>query len=78
MRSVVILLLLASPLTALADNDQVTFKHADGRVSILIGGNDVATYVYNDPVVRRPYFCQVKTLSGIAPGWRQLATRDNS
>jgi hypothetical protein len=43
----------------------VTFEQGDGRVSILIGGKNVAAYVYNDPAVMRPYFCQVKTPGGI-------------
>lgn len=43
----------------------VELKKGEGRVSVLIDGTRVAVYVYDDPVVRRPYFCEVKTLGGI-------------
>lgn len=62
----VISILLVLPLFASgAEPAGVTFEQAEGHVSILIAGKNVATYVYDDPAVMRPYFCQVKTPGGV-------------
>jgi len=61
----VLAILLALPIYAAAERGGVTFEQGDGRVSILIADKNVATYVYNDPAVMRPYLCQVKTPGGI-------------
>ncbi|MBI2424249.1 MAG: PmoA family protein [Candidatus Hydrogenedentes bacterium] len=42
----------------------VVRKHP-GRMDILFGESPVATYVWEDPKIPRPYFCQVTTLQGI-------------
>jgi len=43
----------------------VELKKEEGRVAVSVDGTTVAVYVYNDAVVRRPYFCQLKTLGGV-------------
>ncbi len=43
----------------------VSFKRDAGRLDIVIGGQTVATYVYEDTAIPRPFFQQVKTLHGI-------------
>jgi len=64
----VLLLLLPFPgdLRAVrAEEPAVSFAKEDGRVHIRIGGTDVATYVFHDEQVPRPYFAPVRTRSGI-------------
>ena len=43
----------------------VSFKKDAGRLEIWIGDRTVAAYAYEDPSIPRPYFCNVKTLSGV-------------
>lgn len=44
---------------------RISFKEQDGRIEIRAGDRPIATYVYEDPTIARPYFCQVKTLDGV-------------
>ncbi|MCB9782465.1 MAG: PmoA family protein [Candidatus Omnitrophica bacterium] len=61
-----ILLFLNQPfLFARADSPEVTFHQGEGEISIEIGGQPFARYVYVDTEIPRPYFCDVKTPSGI-------------
>lgn len=65
-RWMVALLLLAGSLRAVrAEEPAVSFVKEDGRVHFRIGGSDVATYVFRDEQVPRPYFAPVRTRSGI-------------
>lgn len=48
-----------------AEAPKVAFKPSAGRWEIQIGGQSVATYVYEDSLVTRPHFCEVKTLQGV-------------
>ena len=61
-----ILFVLMSVLSAPAQEGypKVSFKRDAGRIEIQIGDKAIATYVYEDPAIPRPYFCQVKTLDG--------------
>jgi hypothetical protein len=43
----------------------VRFVEEQGSVRVRIGEQEVAKYVYNDPAVGRPYWCDVRTMSGI-------------
>jgi hypothetical protein len=43
----------------------VKFKCGQDHVSIEIGGMPFATYVWNDPTVKRPYFTQIHTPKGV-------------
>jgi hypothetical protein len=43
----------------------VAFEPREGRVLLRAGGEDVATYVYDDPAIPRPYFAHVKAPGGI-------------
>lgn len=44
----------------------VRFKQdTPGRLDIHIGGTVVATYVFNDPAIPRPYFANLVTISGV-------------
>jgi hypothetical protein len=54
----------ALPSAALKE-PRVEFQSGEGRVLLRAGGEDVATYVYNDPAIPRPYFAQVKAPGGI-------------
>lgn len=42
----------------------IVIKQKSGQAIILVNKQPVATYVYSDPKIRRPYFAHVKTLSG--------------
>jgi hypothetical protein len=44
---------------------KVRFVEEQGSVRVRIGEQEVAKYVYNDPAVARPYWCDVRTISGI-------------
>ena len=43
----------------------VQFEQSEGQVAILINGQNVGTYVHSDPVTMRPFFKNIRTLSGI-------------
>jgi methane monooxygenase PmoA-like len=43
----------------------VDFAQQDGKIDITVGGKPVAAYVYNDPVITRPYFAHVHAPSGV-------------
>lgn len=42
----------------------VHLEESEGQVAIHINGQKVGTYVYNDPVTLRPFFKNIRTLSG--------------
>jgi hypothetical protein len=47
--------------------DQATnvgFRHEDDQLVVTIGPNRIATYVYRDEAIPRPYFAHVRTLTG--------------
>jgi hypothetical protein len=48
-----------------AKSPRVDFDAKPGRVEIRIGGQPIATYVYQDTKTLRPYFEHVKTLGGV-------------
>lgn len=43
----------------------VSFEHRDGSLQIVIGGQPVAEYVFEDDQIRRPYFRHLRTVSGV-------------
>jgi len=61
------LLLLQAMLPAAAaqSSPSLSFTKGAGRLEIRMGDRPVATYVYEDPAIPRPYFCDVKTLAGV-------------
>jgi len=48
-----------------ADQPHVTFVDADGQIAISVGDQSIASYVYSDEKILRPYFAHVKTPDGI-------------
>lgn len=48
-----------------ADDSAVTFKQEPGKVILMVDGNPVATYVYVDKDIPRPYFAHVRAPGGI-------------
>jgi len=69
-----LLLLVAARPSAGAD---VTLEPGEGSVAIAVRGDTVATYVYNDPVVRRPFFANVKAPGGDPVTRPHPPTRDD-
>jgi hypothetical protein len=61
---------LAASLSATAKPQaaEVRFLETPGRVEIFVGDEPVATYVYEDPEISRPYFAHVR-----APGGTQVS-----
>lgn len=63
------LLVLLSLLTAAeccgADKPAVTFKQLNNKLVIQIDGKPFAEYVFRDPKLARPYFCNIYTPAGI-------------
>jgi len=51
--------------SALAGHPQVSFQKTGGAVSILVDEKPVATYVYEDRDILRPYIKDLRTISGI-------------
>jgi len=47
------------------DSTRVEFDRQPDRVRILVGGRPLATYVYKDEKIPRPYFCSVFAPGGI-------------
>ena len=48
-----------------ARDGKVTFQEQPGKVLINIDGKTIATYVYEDPKILRPYFTNLKAPSGV-------------
>jgi hypothetical protein len=64
----VLLMMLAWPSVGCAgsvDGPQIQFEQRPGEVVIRAGGEPVATYVYNDPNILRPYFKDVCAPGGV-------------
>ncbi len=47
------------------DLPEVAFDQQPGKVQIMVAGQPVATYVYQDPDISRPYFAHVHAPSGV-------------
>jgi hypothetical protein len=58
-------LLLHSPTTSSAADSLVTFERGKDRLLIQIQGKPFATYVWNDPSIKRPYFAHIRTTKGV-------------
>ena len=43
----------------------VTFERRESRLLIKVNGTDFATYVWNDPTVKRPYFVHIHSPKGV-------------
>jgi len=63
--AILFVLMSVSSAPAEEGNPKVSFKRDAGRIEIRIGDKAIATYVYEDPAIPRPYFCQVKTRNGV-------------
>ena len=64
-RTLTLLLFAASGLTAQAQaQSPVSFDQKAGSLSIQIDGRPLATYVWNDPAVLRPYFAHLHAPNG--------------
>jgi hypothetical protein len=50
--------------SAFADSP-VTFERGESHLLIKINGSDFATYVWNDPSVKRPYFEHIRSPKGV-------------
>jgi len=53
------------PQTPPKNKNGVQFEESEGQIVILINGQNVGTYVNKDPVTKRPFFKNIRTLSGI-------------
>jgi len=51
--------------TATAQQPRLSFKHTDGQFAISVDNSPIATYVYKDDVILRPYFAHMKAPGGI-------------
>src|SRR5688572_33265121 len=56
---------IALALSAGAQQGEVSFAAQPGRVQVKIGGQVIATYVYEDKKIQRPFFETLKTPDGI-------------
>lgn len=63
-RSILLMLFLAHPALA-GETPRVDFIDKPGRVDITVGGKPLATYVYQDGKVSRPYFAHLRAPGGI-------------
>jgi len=57
------MLLLSLTVNGVADSP-VTIERGDSRLLIKVNGSDFATYVWNDPTVKRPYFAHIRSPKG--------------
>lgn len=48
-----------------ASSQTVSFTKEDGRLQIRVDAEEFATYVWEDPEIPRPYFCQVNAPNGM-------------
>lgn len=57
---------ILSTRTAAAEPEaRIEFVRHEGSLDVVIGGQAVATYCFQDPAISRPYFTHVKTKSGV-------------
>ncbi len=59
-----ILVATCCPLAAEGPTPAVSFKQADDRLHVIIGGQAIAEYVFRDEQILRPYFRHLCTLTG--------------
>ncbi len=59
--------LLAVASARSAERPKVEFSQEPGKIAITVGGEPMATYIYSDPKITRPYFAHVH-----APGGTQV------
>jgi len=57
-------LLLALTIPGFADSP-VTFERGESRLLIKVDGSDFASYVWDDPSVKRPYFAHIRSPKGV-------------
>src|SRR4051794_11817499 len=57
------MLVLGFAASCFADSP-VTFVRGESRLLVRIKGSDFATYVWNDPTVKRPYFAHIHSPRG--------------
>jgi hypothetical protein len=55
----------AIPVDKENDGSRITFEAQSGRILVDVDGKTVATYVYEDPDILRPYFTALKAPSGV-------------
>jgi hypothetical protein len=55
--------LIVSP--AGAEEPRLSFTETDGQFAIKVDDHSIASYVYTDKEILRPYFAHVKTLAGV-------------
>ncbi len=61
-----LLVCLITPVVSSAgESPEVSFRRDHGRVRIEVGGQPIATYVYRDETIPRPYFADVRAPGGI-------------
>ncbi len=61
----VLLLLLLGPQLAVAREPEVTFAAERGQLQVRLAGENVATYVFEDETITRPFFAHVRAPGGI-------------
>ena len=57
--------LIAPVVSYAGESPEVSFRGEPGRVRIEVGGEPIATYVYRDETIPRPYFADVHAPGGI-------------
>jgi hypothetical protein len=51
--------------SAMAEKPRLSFAESDGQLAIYVNDQAIASYIYDDPKILRPYFAHVKTPDGI-------------
>ncbi len=59
------IILIAAVLRAADSPPEVAFRHEPGKVVVLVDGRPIATYVYEDEKIHRPYFAHVRAPGGV-------------
>ena len=58
-------LLLISFVASASETPLVSFHLEEGKLRVLLAGQPIVTYVYRDPSIPRPYFCDARTPDGL-------------
>ena len=61
----VVIMLLCVQMCVAADLPRIDFAREPGQVAVTLGSEPVATYMYADEDIPRPYFCQVSAPGGV-------------
>ena len=63
-----LIVFLGGALSAASEPDLIAFTQEPGKVLVTVNGKPLATYVFEDKDILRPYFANVRAPGGVGAG----------